>query len=146
MHLGSFLLVDKCVYHVMFRFTNNILSTAQQVWLRKLGGAKPAVSENASGIITAGKAKRSASQPAEAGDRFRRLKEEERRKKAPKAMPTEETEALDSAPGSDEDSDDESKNQGGEVLEEAYAPNGNKQLPSISRPKRSKRSKRKRAV
>lgn len=54
---------------MIFRFTNNVLSTAQQVWLRKLGGAKPVVNENASGIITAGRAKRSASQPAQAGDR-----------------------------------------------------------------------------
>lgn len=46
-----------------------MLSTAQQVWLRKLGGAKPVVNENASGIITAGRAKRSASQPARAGER-----------------------------------------------------------------------------
>lgn len=52
-----------------FRFTNNVLSTAQQVWLRKLGGAKPAVSENASGIITAGRAKRAASQPVQPGER-----------------------------------------------------------------------------
>lgn len=52
------------------RFTNNVLSTAQQVWLRKLGGAKPVVNEDASGIITAGRAKRSASQPARAGDRL----------------------------------------------------------------------------
>lgn len=57
------------IYRVVFRFTNNVLSTAQQVWLRKLGGAKPAVSENASGIITAGRAKRSASQPVQAGER-----------------------------------------------------------------------------
>ena len=52
------------------RFTNNVLSTAQQVWLRKMGGAKPVVAENASGIISAGKAKRSASQPVQNGDRF----------------------------------------------------------------------------
>jgi hypothetical protein len=57
------------VYLVIYRFTNNVLSTAQQVWLRKLGGAKPVVNENASGIITAGRAKRSASQPGQPGDR-----------------------------------------------------------------------------
>lgn len=51
------------------RFTNNVLSTAQQVWLRKLGGAKPAVNENAGGIITAGQAKRSASKPEKGGER-----------------------------------------------------------------------------
>ena len=54
----------------MNRFINNVLSTAQQVWLRKLGGAKPVVSENASGIITAGRAKRSASPPEQTGERF----------------------------------------------------------------------------
>lgn len=52
------------------RFTNNVLSTAQQVWLRKLGGATPVVNKNASGIISAGKAKRSASQPAQLDDRY----------------------------------------------------------------------------
>ena len=51
------------------RFTNNVLSTAQQVWLRKLGGAKPVLRENVSGIISAGRAKRLASQPAVNGDR-----------------------------------------------------------------------------
>lgn len=53
----------------LFRFTNNVLSTAQQVWLRKLGGAKPVVSENASGIISAGRAKRSGAQPERTGER-----------------------------------------------------------------------------
>lgn len=50
------------------RFTNNVLSTAQQVWLRKLGGAKPVVNEDASGIITAGRAKRT-SESERTGDR-----------------------------------------------------------------------------
>lgn len=57
------------LHHWNARFTNNVLSTAQQIWLRKLGGAKPAVSEDGSGIISAGRAKRSFSQPAESGDR-----------------------------------------------------------------------------
>lgn len=30
---------------MLFRFTNNILSTAQQIWLQKLGGAKNPVKE-----------------------------------------------------------------------------------------------------
>jgi YidC/Oxa1 family membrane protein insertase len=51
------------------RFTNNILSTAQQVWLRKLGGAKPVVNQGGSGIITAGRAKRTSAQPAQPGER-----------------------------------------------------------------------------
>lgn len=40
------------------------------MWLRKLGGAKPVVDESASGIITAGRAKRSAAQQARPGDRL----------------------------------------------------------------------------
>lgn len=52
-----------------FRFTNNVLSTAQQVYLRKLGGAKPNMDENASKIISAGRAKRSIAQPDDAGER-----------------------------------------------------------------------------
>lgn len=130
----------------IYWFTNNVLSTAQQVWLRKLGGAKPVVSENASGIITAGRAKRSASQPAQAGDRFRKLKDEEKRKNLSKAIADEETQTLDFASGSDEDSDEETKDKGEGVLEGAYASSASKQVPDISRPKRSKRSKRKRAV
>lgn len=55
---------------IFFRFTNNVLSTAQQVWLRKMGGAKPLVNENAGGIISAGRAKRSGSQPEQAGGRL----------------------------------------------------------------------------
>ncbi|XP_011042682.1 PREDICTED: inner membrane protein PPF-1, chloroplastic-like [Populus euphratica] len=128
----------------IYWFTNNVLSTAQQVWLRKLGGAKPVVNENASGIITAGRAKRSAAQPGQPGDRFRQLKEEEKGKKLSKALQSEDVQALDSA--SDEDSDEETKDKGEEVLEEAYASSASKKVPDISRPKRSKRSKRKRAV
>lgn len=52
-----------------FRFTNNVLSTAQQVWLRKLGGAKPVVGADAGGIISAGRAKRSTSEPVRTGER-----------------------------------------------------------------------------
>jgi len=62
--------IDFSIIMWVDRFTNNVLSTAQQVWLRKMGGAKPVVSENASGIISAGKAKRSAYQSAQSGDRF----------------------------------------------------------------------------
>ncbi len=39
--------------------TNNILSTAQQVYLRQLGGAQPVVDKDGGGIISAGQAKRS---------------------------------------------------------------------------------------
>ncbi|OMO91272.1 Membrane insertase OXA1/ALB3/YidC [Corchorus olitorius] len=130
----------------IYWFTNNVLSTAQQVWLRKLGGAKPVVDESASGIITAGRAKRSAAQPARPGDKFRQLKEQEKKKAVRKALPTEEVQALDSVSGSDEESDEETNDKGDEDLEEAYASSASKQVPNISRPRRSKRSKRKRAV
>ncbi|KAF9675331.1 hypothetical protein SADUNF_Sadunf09G0021000 [Salix dunnii] len=137
------------------------------VWLRKLGGAKPIVNENASGIITAGRAKRSAAQPGQPGgrsvfffallflnsawpkgsnmeiDRFRQLKEEEKSRKLSKALHSEDVQAQDSA--SDKDLDEESKDEGEEVLEEAYASSASQEVPDISRPKRSKRSKRKRA-
>ncbi|XP_057750069.1 inner membrane protein PPF-1, chloroplastic [Arachis stenosperma] len=126
----------------IYWFTNNVLSTAQQVWLRKLGGAKPVVDENAGGIITAGRAKRSASQPAKAGERFRQLKEEDKKKKSSKALPVEEVQPLASTTDSDDGSDEES-NKGSEAAqEEAYAST----LGKDSRERRSKRSKRKRAV
>ncbi|KAM7259319.1 hypothetical protein ACFE04_015060 [Oxalis oulophora] len=124
----------------IYWFTNNVLSTAQQVWLRKLGGAKSVVSENASEIITAGRAKRANSEPVQPGERFRKLREEERKQKT-KALPGEEAQALDS--DSDEDSEEDT-NEGGEVLEQAYASSASKQVPDIGRPKKSKRSKRKR--
>ncbi|GLT65086.1 hypothetical protein SLA2020_375380 [Shorea laevis] len=130
----------------IYWFTNNILSTAQQVWLRKLGGAKPIVNESASGIITAGRAKRSAAQPAQPGERFEQLKEEEKRKKSTKALPEEEVQTSGSASDSDEDLGEEAKDKGEEVLEGAYASTVNKKVPDISRPRKSKRSKRKRAV
>jgi YidC/Oxa1 family membrane protein insertase len=105
--------VDQNLYCVLTpcRFTNNVLSTAQQIWLRKLGGAKPVVNEGASGIITAGRAKRSGAQSGQGGERwlqtssaiyfnyicsgcnienilsrFKQLKEEENRRKATKAL------------------------------------------------------------
>lgn len=128
----------------IYWFTNNVLSTAQQVWLRRLGGAKPVVNENASGIISAGRAKRSASQPVQNGDRFRKLKEEEK-KKFNKAMPAEQASVASTSESDDGISDDE-KDKGEVVLEEAYASRSSKQVPSYPGPRRSKRSKRKRAV
>ncbi|XP_028094033.1 inner membrane protein PPF-1, chloroplastic isoform X1 [Camellia sinensis] len=128
----------------IYWFTNNVLSTAQQVWLRKLGGAKPVVSENASGIISAGRAKRSGSQPAQPGDRFRKLKDEEK-KKLSKALPTDQVQTPASTDASEDGSDKETNAKDEEVLDEVYASNGTKPAPDYSRPKRSKRSKRKRA-
>jgi hypothetical protein len=124
-------LVADCFSITFARFTNNVLSTAQQVWLRKLGGAKPAVNENAGGIITAGQAKRLASKPERGGERsvfystscslglsiphytygnmvihrFAQLKEEEKKKKLNKALPVEEVQPLASASVSDDGSD-----------------------------------------
>ncbi|KAJ4980206.1 hypothetical protein NE237_010986 [Protea cynaroides] len=130
----------------IYWFTNNVLSTAQQVWLRKLGGAKPVVSENTSDIITAGRARRATSQPVRAGERFRQLKEEEGKKKPDKVLPAEEVQTLDSTSDSGDVSDEEIKEKDEEVLEGAYASSGSKQIPDYSGPRRSKRSKRKRMV
>ncbi|KAI3450421.1 hypothetical protein Pfo_007086 [Paulownia fortunei] len=129
----------------IYWFTNNVLSTAQQVWLRKLGGAKPVVSENASGIISAGRAKRSGAQPERTGERFKQMKEEEKKKKS-NALPADDVQASASADSeSEDDSDNETElKQDKEVLEEAYASSSVKPVPSG--PRRSKRSKRKRAV
>ncbi|KAK1398563.1 Inner membrane protein PPF-1, chloroplast [Heracleum sosnowskyi] len=129
----------------IYWFTNNVLSTAQQIWLRKLGGAKPAVSEDGSGIISAGRAKRSFSQPAESGERFRQLKQEDKKKKANKALPAE-LEISASTSDSEEDSNEETMSKDKDVLEEAYVSGTSKPVPNYSGPKKSKRSKRKRAV
>jgi YidC/Oxa1 family membrane protein insertase len=88
------------------RFTNNILSTAQQVWLRKLGGAKPVVNQGGSGIITAGRAKRTSAQPAQPGERFKQLKEEESKRKGNKALAAGDSD-LSASTSEDEESDDE---------------------------------------
>ncbi|CAL0304134.1 unnamed protein product [Lupinus luteus] len=122
----------------IYWFINNVLSTAQQVWLRKLGGAKPVVNENVSGIITAGRAKRS-------GEKFRQFKDEDKKKRSTKALLVEEVQPLDSASDSDNGSNDGS-DQGQEVAEESYASTVSKDVPSYSRERKSKRSKRKRTV
>ncbi|CAL9096586.1 unnamed protein product [Musa textilis] len=131
----------------IYWFTNNVLSTAQQIWLRKLGGAKPVVSGDAGGIISAGRAKRSASQPERTGERFKQLKEQENRKKPNKALPIEEVQGLASTSNSDEESSDGESIDKGEVLEETYASNESKKLPQYNpTPKKGKRSKRKRVA
>ncbi|CAL9040687.1 inner membrane protein PPF-1, chloroplastic-like [Musa acuminata AAA Group] len=127
----------------IYWFTNNILSTAQQIWLRKLGGAKPAVSGDAGGIISAGRAKRTA-QPVQTGERMKQLKEEENRKMFNKALAVEgQTSASTSI--SDDESDGES-NDKGKVSDKAYSSAESKKIPEYTAPKRGKRSKRKRAV
>lgn len=128
----------------IYWFTNNILSTAQQLWLRKLGGAKPAVAEDGGGIISAGRAKRSSSQPVRTGQRFKQLKEEENRNKLNKALPAEEVQVLASTSDAGDISDGESKDKEKD-LEEAYSSPG-KQIPDYTRQRKGKRSKRKRAV
>ncbi|KAI3667653.1 hypothetical protein L6452_42722 [Arctium lappa] len=125
----------------IYWFTNNVLSTAQQIWLRKLGGAKPVVSENASGIISAGRAKRSSSQ--ESGARFKQLKEEEKRRSR-NALPQSDVQVLASTSDSEDETDEDTKST--EVLEEAYASSTTKPVPELSGPRRSKRSKKKRSV
>nr|GMD20325.1 inner membrane protein PPF-1, chloroplastic [Ipomoea batatas] len=128
----------------IYWLTNNVLSTAQQVWLRKLGGAKPVVTENASGIISAGKAKRTAVQPSQTGDRFRQLKEEEKKKSSKALSAAQEQISVSASDSEDETEESDSKNE--ELLEEAYTSGNSKKVPDYSGPRRSKRSKRKRAV
>lgn len=82
----------------LYWLTNNILSTAQQVYLRQLGGAQPIVDKDGGGIISAGQAKRTPLPPPASttsaiatttnaptkdgrGSRFKQLKEEEAKKK-----------------------------------------------------------------
>lgn len=74
-HLGSVLpfqelVWEQCAFAVLWcvllacasRFTNNVLSTAQTVYLRQMGGATPVVTaESAAEIIDVGQAKRTAS-------------------------------------------------------------------------------------
>lgn len=126
----------------IYWFTNNVLTTAQQVWLRKLGGAKPVVTENTSGIISAGRAKRVASQPMQPGDRFMQLNEE--RKKPNNALSVEQEEMAVLA---SENGLEETNSKSMEVLEEVYTSGNTKKLPDYSGgPRRSKRSKRGRTV
>lgn len=123
----------------IYWLTNNILSTAQQLWLRKLGGAKPIVSQDGGGIISAGQAKRS----ERTGERFKQLKAEERNKTY-NASQGDEDQILSSDTETDELTDGESKN---EAHDEAYATTtGSKGLPNYSGPRKGKRSKRKRTV
>ncbi|XP_038894871.1 inner membrane protein PPF-1, chloroplastic [Benincasa hispida] len=129
----------------IYWFTNNVLSTAQQVWLRKLGGAKPVVNENAAGIITAGRAKRTP-ESERTGDRFRQLREDEKKNKLSKAARSEDIQTLASESDNEDGYDGETTEKGEDSLEEAYASSADKEVPAYNRQKRSKRSKRKRAV
>ncbi|GJN37481.1 hypothetical protein PR202_gb26440 [Eleusine coracana subsp. coracana] len=106
----------------IYWFTNNVLSTAQQVWLRKMGGAKP--------VLTC----------THISARFRQLKEEENRRKLNKALAAGDSASI----SEDEDVDDESTEEGGPG-EDASNTGSDKKLPSYSG-KKGKRSKRKRMV
>uniref|UniRef100_A0A0C9RKW1 TSA: Wollemia nobilis Ref_Wollemi_Transcript_13121_1900 transcribed RNA sequence n=1 Tax=Wollemia nobilis TaxID=56998 RepID=A0A0C9RKW1_9CONI len=148
----------------IYWFTNNILSTTQQVWLRKLGGAKPVVDEGGSGIITAGRAKRSSSKAmpdlkeARRGERFRQKKAEEARRKADEqqemiaAVKGQNVyQTVGSSSGSDDDYEDKDDQKSSssvekEPLEQVYAARVNGTTANNPAPKRSKRSKRKRAT
>lgn len=71
----------------LYWLTNNILSTTQQIWFRKLGSAKPVVGKDVDVIRSAPEAKAPSSQlvadtkKSGRGERFKQLKEEEARKK-----------------------------------------------------------------
>lgn len=148
----------------IYWFTNNILSTAQQLWLRKLGGAKPIVSEDGNGIISAGQAKRSSSmavadlKEARRGERFRQRKAEEARKKADPerqaATDVEEQNVYQTVNLSSESDDDHEEKDGKtkiissekESLEQVYAASVNRTDANNPGPKRSKRSRRRRVT
>ncbi|XP_002982453.2 inner membrane protein PPF-1, chloroplastic [Selaginella moellendorffii] len=109
----------------LYWLTNNILSTGQQVWLRKLGGAKPVVASGGGDIISAGQAKRSTPSPPAAtvapapareaggtresrrGERFRQLKAAESKRKAERAEKTRLAAESTKAPMSSERKDGE---------------------------------------
>lgn len=148
----------------IYWLTNNFLSTAQQLWLRKLGGAKSIVSEDGNGIISAGQAKRSSSKAvtdlkeARRGERFRQRKAEEARKKAdPERQTTtdvKEQNVYQTVSLSSERDDDQEEKDGKtktisseqESLEQVYAASVNGIDANNPGPKRSKRSKRRRVT
>ncbi|XP_073389091.1 inner membrane protein PPF-1, chloroplastic isoform X2 [Physcomitrium patens] len=103
----------------LYWLTNNVLSTAQQVYLRQLGGAQPIVDKEGSGIISAGQAKRTPLPPPSAtatatdaptststkdsrGTRFKQLKEEEARKKEARRKAAEEASKAAAAKAAEE--------------------------------------------
>ncbi|GBG85771.1 hypothetical protein CBR_g40498 [Chara braunii] len=133
----------------LYWLTNNILTTGQQIWLKKLGGAKPVVGKDGGGILDAGTARRSATPAAavsselpakqseqERGARFRQLKAEEAARKAAEKA------AQEARAASPEDDDEDS------VVIPDVAPAA--KVPANSgaentMPRRSKRSKRRRS-
>lgn len=158
----------------LYWLTNNILSTGQQVWLRKLGGPKPPTrvappSMGGVDIISAGQALRPSS-PAPVlekkedrrGERFRQLKMEEARRKAERAeaakKATDKAAAITPSDTDGEfesdDDDDDDDGMDDEVMDLSSAKDSLEDIYSRSESggsnssaaKRSKRSKRKRAA
>ncbi|KAJ7532046.1 hypothetical protein O6H91_14G069800 [Diphasiastrum complanatum] len=160
----------------LYWLTNNILSTGQQVWLRKLGGASPAVGTDGDGIISAGQAKRSTtiltdpnSKESRRGERFKQLKAEELKKKAERAeaakKAAEEASKAAAAAGAKErerllraqksqeaeesnsDSEIENEDDSEDSLEGLYVGNGNGAAEGNNTVlRKSKRSKRRRTA
>lgn len=155
----------------LYWLTNNLLSTAQQVYLKQMGGAVPIVDKDGSGIIDAGQAKRSGAATVATeeekererarGERFKALKAAEVAKKTSARQAAEEAakassekteqsrERLVAQRENEEHGDDEEEEDDDEELEvpstgpaKVSAGNG------IPKPvgKRSKRSKRTKKV
>eukprot|EP00249_Psilotum_nudum_P010641 c22672_g1_i1 orf=263-1804(+) len=150
----------------LYWLTNNVLSTGQQVFLRKLGGAKPAVSKDGTDIISAGQALRSISSPTvdlkakRRGERFKQLKAAEAKGKLDQGQGARHVAdavirdmgTLSSETEEDIDAEKEDQNMDlslakQDSLEEIYKRNGDGASEANSpAPKRSKRSKRKHAA
>lgn len=135
----------------LYWLTNNILSTGQQLWLRKGGGANPVVSKDGGDIISAGQALRSSTAPVidskerRRGEKFRQLKTAEAQRKAEEA---DLSSNVDAGNASDQDgTGDETIDlySTKDSLEEIYSRNG-AAGPDSSSTKKSKRSKRRRAA
>ncbi|KAI5068006.1 hypothetical protein GOP47_0017027 [Adiantum capillus-veneris] len=138
----------------LYWFVNNLLSTAQQIYLRKLGGARLAEKGE---IITAGQALRSSDAPVierkeRRGERFKQLKAEKAQRKAEQAIavkPTDNSVNLTTAATSESDVENdgvESDNiaSAKDSLEEIYSKSEAAATSAAS--KRSKRSKRRRSA
>eukprot|EP00250_Pteridium_aquilinum_P018578 c24124_g1_i1 orf=245-1714(+) len=145
----------------LYWFVNNLLSTGQQVYLRKLGGARL---NDGGGIITAGQALRTTTAPVidrkdRRGERFKQLKAEKEQKKAEQAVavkPAQKSVNVLAAVSADTDEEDGSDENGTgqetlnlssakDSLEEVYSKTGAATAGGSTASKRSKRSKRKRS-
>eukprot|EP00475_Leptophrys_vorax_P030654 TRINITY_DN4609_c0_g1_i3.p1 TRINITY_DN4609_c0_g1~~TRINITY_DN4609_c0_g1_i3.p1 ORF type:complete len:498 (+),score=43.04 TRINITY_DN4609_c0_g1_i3:245-1738(+) len=151
----------------LYWFTNNILSTAQTIYLRKMGGAKPVVAAGATEIIDVGQAKRSTvvsevatleDKEKARGERFRKLKEAEEAKKAAKKAAEEAARAaaakaaeeraqlqqMQAAKEDDDDDDDDDAPENGAAQQQSAASSTPEASPASGAPKRSRRSRRSR--